>query len=232
MGDYTIKEVLQITDKYYPNRFTYKERDVVKRIVIKEVKEVQRHDIPGGPRVYTKYVIESKSWPQYYPYFTRTDSRGRRRRYQRSVAHYYDVIFETDRLSLNTKKWVGRVGSGKKWNARPPQSQIKSLYPETREKFRRRARGNQQEYKRLVERHKRSAPYLDVGDYNSRVNGIMGDFCFRQAWAYYTHGHLFGRQYYGNVPSSITNPNAIVFFDKHQLNVIDQLMRRGILKDD
>lgn len=239
MGDYTIKQVLQITNKFYANRFTYKERDVVKRITIKEVKQVERHDIPGQPRVYTKYVIESKSYPQYPPYYTRTDSRGRRRRYQRTISHEYDVIFEMDRLSLNTKEWVSRVGSGKKWRTNPPQSQIKSLYPRTRNNFKRKAqrRGStkkeqKQIYNKLVERHKRSAQYLDIGDYNSREHGLNGDFIFRCDYAYYKHDHRFGRNYYGNVAASIRNPNAIVFFPKHALNVLEQLINNGVLKDD
>jgi hypothetical protein len=227
MGDYTIKQVLQITNKFYANRFTYKERDVVKRITIKEVKQVERHDIPGQPRVYTKYVIESKSWPQYPPYRPRSKTSRQRR-----IAHHYDVVFEIDRLSLNTKNWTSRVGSGKKWKETPPQSQIKTLYPRTKERFRRKAKGDRQEYKKLVERHKKQARYLDVGDYNSRVQGLNGDWIFRCDYAYYTHDHRFGRNYYGNVAASIRNPNAIVFFTKHQLNVIDQLMQKGILKDD
>lgn len=238
-GDFTIKEVLQITNKFYRNRYTYKRRDVVKRIKILQVKQIERHDIPGEPRVYTKYVIESKSWPQYPPYYTRTDSRGRRRQYQRSIAHYYDVIFEMDRMSLNTKNWTGRVGSGKQWKSDPPQSQIKSLYPKTRRLLRRKAdrRGNtkkeqNQEYKKLVEKHKKSAQYLDVGDYNSQEHGLNGDFIFRCSYAWWKANHLFGRNYYGNVAASQTNPSAIVFFPKHALNVLEQLMQKGILKDD
>lgn len=236
MGDFTLREVRLFTQRFYANRYTYKQRDVVKKINIKEVMEVQRHDIPGEPRERTKYVIESKSWPQYPPYYTRKDNRGRTRSYQRTVSHEYDVIFEMDQLSLSTKNWTSRVGSGRQWKTNPPQNQIKTLYPQTKRLLRRKAnrRGNTQaeknkEYKKLVEKHKKRAQYLDVGDYNSRKLGLNGDWIFRCDYAYYIHGHRFGRNYYGNNPAEETNPNNIVFFTKHQLNVIDQLMQRGIL---
>lgn len=238
MGKHTIKEVLKITNKLYANRFTYKDRDVVKRITIKEVKEVSRHDKPGQPRVYTKYVIESKSYPQYPPYLTRSDSRGRSRTYQRTISHEYDVVFEMDRLSINTKEWVSRVGSGKKWVTDPPGNQIKTITARRRRILKRKAdrmgttqAEKRRAYSQLVKDHRRRAKYLDVGDYNSRVNGLNGDWIFRCDYAYYKAGHRFGRNYYGNVPARQMNPKNTVFFTKHQLNVIDQLMNRGILKD-
>lgn len=239
MGSFTIKKIIDITHKHYRNRFDYKDRDVLKKITVKEVKEVERHDIPNKPRVYTKYVIESYSYPQYPPYYTGRDKRGRSTQYQRSIKHQYDVTFEMDKLSLNTKNWTSRVGSGKIWKTDPPQSQIKSLYPKTKRLLKRKANrlGNTQkeknrEYKKLVEKHKKSAQYLDVGDWNSRTQGLNGDWIFRCDYAYYAHGHRFGKNYYGNVSASIRNPNGIVFFTKHQLSVLENLMNRGILKDD
>lgn len=219
---FTIKEVLQITKQYVPNRYEYMKRDVVKRVYIKQVKEVQRHDIPGKPRERIKYEIVSKSYPQYAPYYTGKDKRGRPIRYQRTISHHYDIILEIDRLSINTSNWRMRVGSGRKWEKKPPQSKVKTIY-----------KGNRKRWSKDRQAlHRKKAPYLDAGDYNSRVKGIMGDFHFRQAWAYHIHGHLYGRQYGGNIPSPITNPKNVVFFDKHQLNFINSLMNRGVLKNN
>ena len=219
-GSYSIKEVLNFTYQYAESRYEYKKRDVVKRIVIKEVREVSRHDIPGKPRIYTKYIIESKSFPQYAPYYTKKDSRGRSRKYQRTTSHHYDVTLEMDRLSLNTKIWKMRLGSGRIWDTHPPQSQIKKIYPENKKRWSRKRQ----------ESHKRRAKYLDIGDYNSQKLGINADFIFRQAYARYHHGHLFNRSYYGNVPSSL-NPSHILFFTKHELNLIEVLMNQAILTD-
>lgn len=231
MGDLTITEVMQNTYRHFPTRFQTRRRDVVKRIEVKEVKTVERHDVQGEPRVRTSYWIISKSWPNYPPYLRQ----GRTR--QRRIPHYYDIMLEMDELSLTTKNWRMRVGSGRKWVEHPPQSQIKSLYPETRRKLRRKAQRRAQNrteenrlYREYVNKHKKRAPYLDVGDYNSRVLGLNGDWVFRQSYAYWKAGHLWGRNYYGNVPAPIMNPANIVFFDKHQLNTIEILMRMGVLR--
>lgn len=232
MGDYSLQQAFLLTQKYYSTRFRNKERDVIKSITIKEVSQVDRHDLPGEPRVYKKYSIESKSYPQYPPYFTGRDSRGRQIQYQRSVMHHYDVVLEMDELSLSTKNWKLRVGSGRKWQNHPSQNQVKTLYPETRRRLQRKAnRGDNPsaEYKRLVQDHKDRARYLDVGDYNSQVLGLNGDWIFRCDYAYYEHGHRFGRNYYGNVPARETNPNSIVFLPKHAINMIEQLMQRGVI---
>ena len=219
MGDYTLREAMLLTHQYVPNRYTFKERDVVKKIIVKEIKSVNRHDLPGQPRAYTKYTIESKSYPQYPPYFSPRNNNGRS--YQRSVSHKYDVIFEADTLSLNTTEWKMRLGSGRIWNSHPPQAMIKSLYRQNRLSW-------SPQKKR---EHRRKAKYLDIGDYNSREKGINADFIFRQSYARFTHGHLFGRNYYGNIPSRL-NPTNIVFLTKHEINFIEILMRRGILLND
>lgn len=232
MGDYTLLQAFQMTQKFFSNRFEYKERDVIKSITIKEVTEVQRHDLPGEPRQYKKYEILSRSYPQYPPYYTGKDSRGRTVSYQRSIMHQYDVILEMDKLSLSTANWKLRVGSGKKWNKRPPQNQIKTLYRATKRKFERKASRSDNKsvaYRRLVNQHRSKAKYLDVGDWNSQVLGLNGDWIFKCDYAYYYHGHRFGRNYYGNVPARITNPYNIVFLTKHAINTIEQLMQHGII---
>jgi hypothetical protein len=229
MGDYNIQQVMQFTYQYFPTRFNTYRRDIVKRIQIKEIREIERHDVE--PRERIKYQIISKSYPNYPPYLKKG------KRYQRSIAHYYDVVLEMDELTLTTTNWRMRVGSGRKWVDKLPQSQIKKLYRETKNKLRKKAgrkgktkKEANQLYKKYVEKHKKRAPYLDEGDYNSRVLGINGDWIFRDSYAFWHHGHLWGRNYYGNIPSTITNPNYIPFFPKHAINVINTLMNSGVIQ--
>ena len=95
-GMFTINEVLNFTYQYYRfrNRFDYRDRDVVKRIIIKKVKRFQP-DRVGEPLIL--YIIESRSWPQYRPYFNPKTGR----KYQRKVKHEYDITLELDSLSIN-----------------------------------------------------------------------------------------------------------------------------------
>lgn len=232
MGDYTLQQAFEITRQYFPTRFKNRDRDVIKRIAVKQVTEISRHDLPGEPRIFKKFIIESKSYPNYPPYFTGHDSRGRITQYQRRIAHHYDVTLEINDLSLSSKNWKLRIGSGKKWNKRPSQAVIKSLYPVTVRRLKRKASHKPNpalEYKRLVKKHKDRAKYLDVGDYNSQVNGLNGDWIFRCDFAYYVHDHRYGRNYYGDVPAHETNPNNLIFLPKHAINVLEVLMEKGIL---
>jgi len=111
---WTLKKLLEVTYQHpqFQNRYQYMERDVLRRITIREVTvwDAQRK---GAPSV--KYVIESNSYPQYFPYFTKRDKRGRRRGYQRSYKHEYDVTLELSRLSINTTGIKLRTGADRKW---------------------------------------------------------------------------------------------------------------------
>jgi len=224
-GTFTLRQVLYFTQQYAKTRFKHYERDVVKRIIINKIKRYEP-DRVGGPSIL--FQIESKSWPQYNPYYTKRDKRGRLRSYQRTISHYYDCILQFDRLSIDTKYWKGRVGSGKIWDSHPPQKFIKQVYKETRAKWKKRY--SPEELKKIIKRHKGRAKYLDVGDYNSQVKGINGDFTFRCSFAWWKAGHLFGRNYYGNVPSSL-NPKGVVFLPKHMINFIQILLAKGVLKE-
>jgi len=222
-GKYSIREVLEITNQYARNRFEYKRRDVLKRIIIKKVKtyEVDRKKAPS-----ISYFIESRSYPNYKPYY---DPRSGRK-YQRKIYHDYDVVLQMDRLSIDSRAWRGRLGSGKKWDTMPPQSQIKQIYRDTRKRWKKKYDTNK--LKEVIKKHRLRAVYLDIGDYNSRVRGINGDFKFRLAYAWNLNGHLFGKDIGArDIPASKTNPNNIVFFPKHFINVIEVLLGRGILKE-
>ncbi|KKL48202.1 hypothetical protein LCGC14_2327860 [marine sediment metagenome] len=224
-GTFTMRQVLFFTQQYVKNRFDNYKRDVTKRIVIKRIQKYKA-DRPGGPTIL--FQVESKSYPQYNPYFTRKDKRGRLRSYQRTTPHYYDCILQFDRLSIDTVHWRGRVGSGKVWIAHPSQQKIKQIYKETRADWKKRY--SPERVREEIKKQKDRAKYLDIGDYNSQVNGINGDFIFRCSFAWWSHGHQYGRSYYGNVPSSL-NPKNVIFLPKHMINFITVLLQQGVLKE-
>lgn len=108
---WTLKKILQNTylQPGFRNRYDYKERDVIKRITIKEVKQ---YNISLN-QVRTTFQIESSSYPQYYPYTTTKNLQNRRR--QRTYRHDYEVIIQLDRLSINVP-FKARVGTSRKWD--------------------------------------------------------------------------------------------------------------------
>jgi hypothetical protein len=242
----SLQQVLEFTRKYFPTRFDYKRRDVLRRVVVKERKEINVKD-PSRPQHY--FQIETFSYPQYGNYLRMTGRKGRQRQYQRTVRHQYDSVLTLQELSLQTTVWKYRLGSQKKWEEHPPQKHIKQMYRDTQRKFRRKAERKagpnatkkeiSREYKKLVDRHKRGARYLDVGDYNAQRNGINGDWYWRAAWSYYVHGHLYGptssereTDSQGNIkfvkkPSPVTNPQEIAFAPKHMIALIDYLLQKG-----
>lgn len=212
-GSFTLKEVLQITKQsQFENRFDYKERDVLRSIKVQERVQL-KPDRPNEPTV--KYIIRTYSYPQYKPYLQKGQTR------QHTYKHQYDSTLEMDRLSLNTTSWKYRLGSGKVWKE-APQNLIRSIYKRNLKVW----------PKSRIEQHRKNTkPYLDSGDWNSRVQGINADWIFRCWYAYFLHGHGYGRNYYGNVPSSL-NPKNIVFAPKHFIALLEVLMNKGILKDN
>jgi len=225
-GTYTIKEVLRLTKKYFGNRYDNMKRDKIRGNVSITKRKVLNPDRIGEPII--KYVIQTQSTPQYKPYI----KKGRTR--QHRIRHHYDTVFEIDELSLNTKNWKMRVGSGKIWKDKVSQGLIRSISKETRKKW--------SDKKIKAHKNKRNL-YENVGDWNSRVLGINADFLFRNAWVYREKGHLYGRIYGSKeiegrdipvikIPPSITNPQKIMFFNKHALAIIKFLMNAGILEDN
>ncbi len=108
---FTIKNLIQNTYLQQKNRFDNRDRDVLKSI---KVKKVSSYEL-SSTRIRTKFIIETSSYPQYYPYFTKKDSRGRDRSYQRSYKHHYDVTIQLERLSINVPVKL-RTGSDLKWD--------------------------------------------------------------------------------------------------------------------
>ena len=165
------------------NRFEYAKRDIVKtrihlerRITYRKNKE-GRYSVPSE-----RLLIKSYSYPQYRPYLSIKTKKAKK---QRTIRHEYDVIMciqpygDKNEYSYQYSKIIWRVGSFKKWQ-KPPQSKIKSVYKETREKLEKKynklpLKEKKKAIKEQIDKIKRRGEYLDVGDFCSRSLGICGD---------------------------------------------------------
>ncbi len=235
-GTYTIRQVMNFTrDSNFKSRFDYKKRDRVKMVKIKTIKYFES-DREGAPTIL--YEIMSKSTPQYKPYFTGKDSRGRKRKSQRKVKHDYETVLQMDRLSINTKNWRARVGTLKKIKP-APQNQIQTIHRETSAKWKKQSekkfklKKDQAKWlKETKENHRKKAKYLSDGDYQAQVHGLNLDFIYRCQFVYKINNHLYQLGgYIENRPSTL-NPDNIVFFPKHLIAIIEVLMNNGVLKND
>lgn len=201
-GKWNIQNIIQITSEAYKSRFDYMARDVISSSVhIKRITVYDGKDPGVGSR--TRFDITSQSWPQYYPYYTKKDSRGRERTYQRTTKHQYTVTIQMDYLTL-TAPIKFRTGSDKKWEFNPNPALIKS-------------------------KTNKYGIYLGIGDYNAQVLGVNGDFFFQQSYVRKMENCLFGRNHANSFPSK-TNSKGLVFATKHELKCFLTLMENGILK--
>lgn len=112
-GGITLRTLITNTYVHVRSRFEYKERDVLKRVTIQKV-SVYGGKAPGKDR--TKYLIKSFSYPQYSPYYTKKDSRGRPRSKQKTYKHEYQITIQLDKLSLDTDRIKLRTGADAKWD--------------------------------------------------------------------------------------------------------------------
>lgn len=243
-GTFTIKEILNSTyHSRYKNRFEYNVRDVLKTVVL--IKETTLHpDSKTAPTV--NYIFRSYSYPQYMPYLKLTKYSK-----QRKVKHQYDQILtiaadEDGSFSVNSVNWKYRLGSQKKWVDHPPQNKVKTIYSETSQKWKleyekevekiNKLKGKEKEkqlkilkekYTKKKSNHKKSAPYLDIGDFNSQVNGINGDFYFRCQSCYQYYNHLYGRNTAPDYDNELEHP----FLPKHLIGLISALLKIGVLHE-
>jgi hypothetical protein len=116
-GGWTLRRLLSNTYAHQETktRYDYRTRDMVKVIRIEKT-DVYDGKNPGQAR--TKYTIRTQSTPQYYPYYTKRDSRGRCRKRQIKYRHYYQVIIQLDKLSIDVP-FKGRVGALGRWDFAP-----------------------------------------------------------------------------------------------------------------
>jgi hypothetical protein len=195
-NSWSLRKLLQITYQFKKNRFEYSERDVLSRIEILKV-HVYDGKQPGEAR--TTYRIRSSSYPQYYPYKTKTDSRGRPTTRQRKYKHQYEVILQLDKLSLDVPVKM-RTGAARMWDFKA---------------------------KEVITRN-RQGRIVSIRESKNTLNGINGDFFMRLEWVYAQEGILYGRCF-ANGPPLKTNPQQVPFLDKHAIRVVTALMERGIL---
>jgi len=195
---WTLRKLVQNTYVHMHSRFDYKERDVLKSV---SVRAINVYDGLNPGEASTKYIIRSSSHPQYAPYYTKKDNRGRPRKYQRTYKHEYDVTIQLDKLSLDTTGIKLRTGSDAKWDF---SQGAKGFYT---------GKGRNRRY---------------VESKNVK-RGINGDFFFRLEWLYSKNEILFGRDW-TNGPPNVVNPKKIMFLDKHMLHTIEYLTNRGILQ--
>lgn len=199
-GYWTINKLLNVTYQTHTNRFEYAARDVTKSLI--RIKKITVYDgkHPGDSR--TRFDIMSYSYPQYAPYFTKYDSKGRLRTYQRTYRHQYQVIIQLDTLTINNSVKI-RTGSDRKYDFKPNPNLIKS-------------------------KTNPYGKYLSIGDYNIEVNGINPDFFFTNSFIRHEEGCLFGRNYANGFPAK-ANPLGLPFLCKHEIVVVETLMERGKL---
>lgn len=155
---------------------------------------------PGEAR--TKYVIRSYSYPQYKPYYDGGKTKwGHPRSKQRTYKHQYDVTIQMEELSLDCDAIKLRTGADARWDF---TKNGKGYWV---------GKGRQKHY---IE--------------GSNVKrGLNGDFFFRCSALYAQAGILFGRNFANGMPRK-TNPNNVLFLDKHMLNVVKLLVDKGIIQ--
>ena len=110
---WTLRKLVQNTYHNKHTRFEYKERDVLRSVIIRKI-SVYKGKNPGEAR--TKFEITSRSYPQYKPYYTGKDNRNRPIRYQRTYRHEYDVILQMDSLSIDDTRIRLGTGADAKWD--------------------------------------------------------------------------------------------------------------------
>jgi hypothetical protein len=199
-GGWTLRRLLTNTYAHQETRtrYDYKTRDMVKVIRIEKT-DVYDGKNPGQAR--TKYTIRTQSTPQYYPYYTKKDARGRYRKKQIKFRHEYQVIIQLDKLSIDTP-FRGRVGAMGKWDFSP--------------------RGKDR-------RIKQNRTFKIIPGTNT-IKGLNGDFFFRCSYAWKRNGILFGRDWTNGQPPVHVNPKQTVFAPKHFLSCVEYLMNTGKLK--
>ena len=180
-----------------------------------------------------RLIIKSFSYPQYEPYISIKSKNAKK---QRTIKHEYDCFFafsknEDGNYSFWTSKVIFRIGGFKKWQDNVPQNKVKTVFKETRNRLERKYKKLPQKQKeemirREVEKIQKRGQYLDVGDYNSRVNGLNGDFYFRDSFIMQQYDCLYGRCWTEKKYNGID----FVFFPKHALACVNFLLKKGILK--
>lgn len=236
----TISQVYQYTyrNKLTKTRFEYADRDVLpSRIKIQNrkvfsVKALEKESKSAPREVIT---ITSVSAPQYYPYTKMKDKRYKK---QMKIKHEYPITIVLQPKSDGSysywdSKIIWRIGSYQK-PTKPSQKFVKTIYSETRERLNKRFERKFKTKKEVkdavdkeIEKIKKSAPYLNVGDYLARTKKIYLDSVYRN---YYNQKKF--NCLYGTTSGAVTQPKGIIypFFEKHILVILSWCIKHGIIK--
>ena len=212
MGTYSIQQVLQYTHRYYADRIQNraKEQSRLSHFEFYKIINHRRYAVDDAvqPQLGEKvlYRIIATVKPRYEVVIIN----GVRRVVGRHIPDAYKIVFETDELSLTTKNWKIRLGSGAAYVKNPPLNQLVS-YPKA---------------------GIRNKIFKNKNDWNALVLGINADFAFRCAYVYNEYGHLLGNfnEGYLKTPPISLNSNHIMFFPKHIVNFFELLLYRGVIK--
>jgi hypothetical protein len=199
-GGWTLRRLIQNSYSHIETRtrFKYQTRDMVKVIRIEKT-DVYDGKNPGQAR--TKYIIRTQSTPQYWPYYTKKDSRGRSRKRQIKYRHQYLVTIQLDKLSIDVP-FKGRVGSAGRWDF-GPNGKVKKI---------------------------KQGRNIKIIEGSNTTRGLNGDFFFRCSYVWKKNGILFGRDWTNGQPPVHVNPKQIVFAPKHFLSCVEYLINTGKLK--
>ena len=232
----TIQTIYTYTYKnnYTRSRFDNSERDILpSKLKINERIKYKRNKEGKFSTPEEMLIISSWSAPQYQPYISYKSKRAKK---QMKVKHNYEIkiaiqpYLTEGNYSFENSKIIWRVGSYKKWKT-PKQSEVKTIYKETRERLERKYKklnetDRKKKIKEEVDKIKKRAKYLDIGDFNSRVQGINADCYFRDYLMQKKFNCLYGPCYYLNDCEGVELP----FFDKHLIGILSYLIYKGILK--
>lgn len=232
----TISAIYQYTYKnnLTRSRFDNSDRDILpSKFKIIERRKYKRNKEGKYTTPEEMLFVESWSAPQYQPYLAYKNKKAKR---QLQIKHHYDVKialqpYLTDgNYSFENSKIIWRVGSYKTPKL-PKQSDVKTIYHETRERLERKYRKLSEKDKKIaiqkeINKIKKHAKYISVGDYNSQVNGIMQDCYYRDYTVQQEFGCLYGPCKLVSKIDGIDLP----FFDKHMISILSFLLRKGIIK--
>jgi hypothetical protein len=230
----TLQDVWLYTYRVKRTRFDNMDRDilpskikVLNRLVYKKNKE-GKLTTPDE-----RLQIVSYSAPQYGEYLRQ---KGKNSKKQMKIKHHYDVTLalqkDEEGVFSFKSKLVWRVGSNKRWDSKPSQSKIKTVYADTKDRLikkytdKKTGKINRVEYNKAIDLIKKKGKYLSIGDYNSQEKGIMADFYFRIQPLCYTYDCLFGPLTQDKFHN---DAGEFPFFDKHSLAVIMYLLKKRII---
>ncbi len=224
MGQYTVKQVLLMTNAFHKTRFINSSKD------ISRVCNLTVFSTENGGMVPLSFKEAATLSQEKGSYLITADVRasyekenlgGRTRVMGKHILCSYKLEFVTDYLSLNTTNWKIRLGEIADWSNNVPEEQL--LHPYKNSKI---DRG------KLV----REKLYRDKDDFNSKARGINGDFYFRCMYPYWVYGHLLGElppklQKVHQEQEQRQDVLPKMFFPKHIISFFELLFRSRIMQD-